>query len=182
MLARLAFRRWRSSRSSELRARSPPRWVAEVVRVRRRIGIAAGEPLSAIRTGAGRRLILVPADSEVSGRHGVPVRPWPKQTAPNRAVAAVAPRGRAVPRSAVAERRARDSSHLDLGRSRGSRSRGRARPLARDVVAPIDAPFDRANVDGLRCAPSIPWARARPPEELALNAEVIACGHSPLSR
>ena len=55
------------------------------------------------------------------------------------------------------------------------------RTLARDVVAPIDVPpFDRANVDGfaLRAADTV-GASDGAPKTLTLNAEVIACGHSP---
>jgi putative molybdopterin biosynthesis protein len=53
--------------------------------------------------------------------------------------------------------------------------------LAHDVVAPIDVPpFDRSNVDGfaLRSADARNAADAAP-VQLALNAEVIACGHEP---
>ena len=55
------------------------------------------------------------------------------------------------------------------------------RVLAHDVVAPIDVPpFDRANVDGfaLRAADTLGAADGTP-KQLALNAEVIACGHAP---
>jgi putative molybdopterin biosynthesis protein len=55
------------------------------------------------------------------------------------------------------------------------------RVLANDLAAPIDVPpFDRANVDGfaLRAADSA-GAAENAPKELALNAEVIACGHAP---
>lgn len=56
------------------------------------------------------------------------------------------------------------------------------RVLAHDVVAAVDAPpFDRANVDGfaLRAADTIGAADAAP-KVLTLNAEVIACGDSPV--
>ena len=55
------------------------------------------------------------------------------------------------------------------------------RVLAHDVIAPIDVPpFDRANVDGfaLRAADTTGATEAAP-KPLALNAEVIACGHAP---
>jgi putative molybdopterin biosynthesis protein len=55
------------------------------------------------------------------------------------------------------------------------------RVLAHDVIAPVDAPpFDRANVDGfaLRAADTTGAGEASP-RQLALNAEVIACGHAP---
>ncbi len=55
------------------------------------------------------------------------------------------------------------------------------RVLARDVVSNIDVPpFDRANVDGfaLRAADTAGAADSAP-KRLALNAEVIACGHAP---
>ncbi len=55
------------------------------------------------------------------------------------------------------------------------------RVLAHDVIAPLDVPpFDRANVDGfaLRSADTAGAADGAP-KQLALNAEVIACGHAP---
>jgi putative molybdopterin biosynthesis protein len=55
------------------------------------------------------------------------------------------------------------------------------RVLAHDVVAPLDVPpFDRANVDGfaLRSADTT-GAGDSAPKRIALNAEVIACGHAP---
>ncbi len=55
------------------------------------------------------------------------------------------------------------------------------RVLAHDITAPIDVPtFDRANVDGfaLRATDTL-GAADTAPKELALNAEVIACGHAP---
>ena len=56
------------------------------------------------------------------------------------------------------------------------------RVLAHDVVAAVDAPpFDRSNVDGfaLRAADTIGASDASP-KMLRLNAEVIACGDSPV--
>src|SRR4051794_1303308 len=56
-----------------------------------------------------------------------------------------------------------------------------ARVLAADVIAPIDVPpFDRSAVDGfaLRAADTV-GAGDVAPRRLALNAEVIACGHQP---
>ena len=53
--------------------------------------------------------------------------------------------------------------------------------LAHDVAAPIDVPpFDRSNVDGfaLRAADTVGASDAAP-RRLALNAEVLACGHAP---
>ena len=55
------------------------------------------------------------------------------------------------------------------------------RVLAHDVTAPIDVPpFDRSNVDGfaLRAADTVGASDAAP-RRLALNAEVLACGHAP---
>jgi putative molybdopterin biosynthesis protein len=55
------------------------------------------------------------------------------------------------------------------------------RVLARDVIAPIDAPpFDRANVDGfaLRSADTT-GASDTAPRRFSLNGEVIVCGHAP---
>ena len=55
------------------------------------------------------------------------------------------------------------------------------RVLAHDVVAAVDAPpFDRSNVDGfaVRAADTV-GASDSTPKMLALNAEVIACGHAP---
>ena len=82
------------------------------------------------------------------------------------------------------EARARFAAHLDLtplppetvalGAALG-------RVLTNDVVAAIDAPpFDRSNVDGfaLRAADTLGAGDATP-KLLALNAEVIACGHAP---
>jgi putative molybdopterin biosynthesis protein len=55
------------------------------------------------------------------------------------------------------------------------------RVLSADVKAPIDVPpFDRSNVDGfaLRAADTT-GATDAAPKRLALNAEVLACGHAP---
>jgi putative molybdopterin biosynthesis protein len=55
------------------------------------------------------------------------------------------------------------------------------RVLSADVKAPIDVPpFDRSNVDGfaLRAADTT-GATDAAPKRLALNAEVLACGHPP---
>ena len=49
------------------------------------------------------------------------------------------------------------------------------RVLANDLAAPIDVPpFDRANVDGFAIR-----AADGAPKQIALNPEVIACGHAP---
>jgi putative molybdopterin biosynthesis protein len=55
------------------------------------------------------------------------------------------------------------------------------RVLAHDVGAPIDVPpFDRANVDGFAVrAADVAGATDTAPRHLALNAEVIVCGHAP---
>src|SRR5215813_14137922 len=55
------------------------------------------------------------------------------------------------------------------------------RVLAADLVAPIDVPpFDRSGVDGFALhAADTAGASDRAPKQLALNAEVIACGHAP---
>jgi putative molybdopterin biosynthesis protein len=56
-----------------------------------------------------------------------------------------------------------------------------SRVIARDVIAPVDAPpFDRANVDGfaVRAVDTV-GASPSAPKRLALNAEVIACGVAP---
>ena len=60
-------------------------------------------------------------------------------------------------------------------------AQSRARVLAHDVVAAVDAPpFDRSNVDGfaVRAADTVGASDGKP-KVLALNAEVIACGFAP---
>jgi putative molybdopterin biosynthesis protein len=80
--------------------------------------------------------------------------------------------------------KARFAAHLDLsplGAETVALSAALGRVLAHDIAAPIDVPpFDRANVDGfaLRAADSIGASEAAP-RRLALNAEVLACGHTP---
>jgi putative molybdopterin biosynthesis protein len=80
--------------------------------------------------------------------------------------------------------RERFAQHLDLApRPAETVALGDAlgRVLAADLVAPIDVPpFDRSGVDGfaLRAADTA-GASDRAPKLLALNAEVIACGHAP---
>jgi putative molybdopterin biosynthesis protein len=56
------------------------------------------------------------------------------------------------------------------------------RVLAHDVGAPIDVPpFDRANVDGFAVrAADVAGATDTAPRHLALNAEVVVCGHAPV--
>ncbi len=82
------------------------------------------------------------------------------------------------------EARARFESRLDLSPLAAetvSLADALTRVLARDVVAPVDAPpFDRSNVDGfaLRAADTI-GANQASPKILRLNAEVIACGDNP---
>ena len=55
------------------------------------------------------------------------------------------------------------------------------RVLAHDVIAPLDVPpFDRANVDGFALrSTDTAGASDGAPKQLTLNAEVIACGHTP---
>src|ERR1043165_7729012 len=80
--------------------------------------------------------------------------------------------------------KARFEKHLDLARLGAetvSLHEALGRVLAHDIAAPIDVPpFDRSNVDGfaLRAAGTI-GANAAAPRRLALNAEVLACGHPP---
>jgi putative molybdopterin biosynthesis protein len=80
--------------------------------------------------------------------------------------------------------KARFAQHLDLAplpSETVSLADALGRVLAHDVAAPIDVPpFDRANVDGfaLRAADTTGASDATP-RRLALNAEVLACGHAP---
>ena len=82
------------------------------------------------------------------------------------------------------EAKKRFEAHLDLSplpAERVSLAAALGRVLANDLAAPIDVPpFDRANVDGfaLRAADSAGAADGAP-KQIALNAEVIACGHAP---
>ena len=82
------------------------------------------------------------------------------------------------------EARARFARHLDLAPLAAERvplSQALGRVLAHDVVAAVDAPpFDRSNVDGfaVRAADTLGAGDAAP-KLLALNPEVIACGHAP---
>ena len=82
------------------------------------------------------------------------------------------------------EAKKRFEAHLDRSPLPGERVPLQAalgRVLADDVAAPIDVPpFDRANVDGfaLRAADTAGAADGAP-KQIALNAEVIACGHAP---
>ena len=82
------------------------------------------------------------------------------------------------------EAKKRFEGHLDLTPLPGERvtlAAALGRVLADDLAAPIDVPpFDRANVDGfaLRAADSAGAADGAP-KQIALNAEVIACGHAP---
>ncbi len=83
------------------------------------------------------------------------------------------------------EARARFESHLDLsplGAETVTLADALSRVLAHDIVAAVDAPsFDRSNVDGfaVRAADTI-GANNAAPKILRLNAEVIACGYSPV--
>lgn len=82
------------------------------------------------------------------------------------------------------EATSRFQRHLDLSPCGGeivglAASLGRI--LVHDIAAPIDVPpFDRSNVDGfaIRACGSV-GATDNTPRRLALNREVIACGHSP---
>jgi len=82
------------------------------------------------------------------------------------------------------EARERFARHLDLSPLPAETvvlAAALGRVLAHDVIAPIDVPpFDRANVDGfaLRAADSAGAADGAP-KQIALNPEVIACGHAP---
>lgn len=82
------------------------------------------------------------------------------------------------------EARARFERHLDLSPLAAETvtlADALTRVLARDIVAPVDAPpFDRSNVDGfaLRAADTLSANNASP-KVLRLNAEVIACGDNP---
>jgi putative molybdopterin biosynthesis protein len=82
------------------------------------------------------------------------------------------------------EARARFARHLDLSplpAENVALAAALGRVLAHDVTAPIDVPpFDRANVDGfaLRSADTAGASDAAP-RRLALNGEVIVCGHAP---
>ena len=82
------------------------------------------------------------------------------------------------------EARKRFQGHLELTplpAERVSLEAALGRVLADDLAAPIDVPpFDRANVDGfaLRAADT-DGAADGAPKQIALNAELIACGHAP---
>jgi putative molybdopterin biosynthesis protein len=82
------------------------------------------------------------------------------------------------------EAKKRFEGHLDLTPLPGERvtlAAALGRVLADDLAAAIDVPpFDRANVDGfaLRAADSAGAADGTP-KQIALNPEVIACGHAP---
>ena len=82
------------------------------------------------------------------------------------------------------EAKKRLEAHLylsSLPAERVSLSAALDRVRANDLAAPIDVPpFDRANVDGfaIRAADSAGAADGAP-KQIALNPEVIACGHAP---
>jgi putative molybdopterin biosynthesis protein len=83
------------------------------------------------------------------------------------------------------EARARFHAHLDLSPLPGETvalAAALGRVLALDVVAAVDAPpFDRSNVDGFAVrAADTAGASDSAPLRLALNGEVIACGHAPV--
>ena len=85
----------------------------------------------------------------------------------------------------VEEARVRFEQHLDLTplpAQAVTLADARARVLAQDVIAGVDAPpFDRSNVDGfaVRAADTV-GASDGNPKVLVLNTEVIACGHAPV--
>jgi putative molybdopterin biosynthesis protein len=83
------------------------------------------------------------------------------------------------------EARSRFEKHLDLKPFAAENVKladSRGRVLAKDVVAPVDAPpFDRSNVDGFAVrAVDTSGASDGNPKVLTLNPEVIACGHMPV--
>ena len=81
--------------------------------------------------------------------------------------------------------RSRFEKHLDLKPFTAESVKladSRGRVLAKDVVAPVDAPpFDRSTVDGFAVrAVDTSEASDSNPKVLTLNPEVIACGHMPV--
>jgi len=83
------------------------------------------------------------------------------------------------------EARSRFEKHLDLKPFAAENVKladSRGRVLAKDAVAPVDAPpFDRSNVDGFAVrAVDTSGASDGNPKVLTLNPEVIACGHMPV--
>ncbi|MCC6777214.1 MAG: molybdopterin biosynthesis protein [Hyphomicrobiales bacterium] len=86
---------------------------------------------------------------------------------------------------AADEARARFARHIEqspLSAERVPLAVALGRVLADDVIAPIDVPpFDRANVDGFAVrAADTAGAREGSARRLALNREVIVCGHAPV--
>ena len=83
------------------------------------------------------------------------------------------------------EARSRFEKHLDLkpfATENVTLADSRGRVLAKDVIAPVDAPpFDRSNVDGfaVRAVDTVDASDSNP-KVLTLNPEVIACGHMPV--
>jgi putative molybdopterin biosynthesis protein len=83
------------------------------------------------------------------------------------------------------EARTRFEKHLDLkpfAAENVTLADSRGRVLAKDVIAPVDAPpFDRSNVDGfaVRAVDTVDASDSNP-KVLTLNPEVIACGHIPV--
>ncbi len=83
------------------------------------------------------------------------------------------------------EARSRFEKHLNLkpfAAEDVTLADARGRVLAKDVIAPVDAPpFDRSNVDGFAVrAVDTSGASDGNPKVLTLNPEVIACGHMPV--
>jgi len=82
----------------------------------------------------------------------------------------------------VAEQRFRAQLRMaPLGEEHVPLSRARGRVLARDVIAPVDAPgFDRASVDGFAiCAADLTGASQATPVLLAINPEILTPGVRP---
>ena len=199
MLARRAFRLIEEQPFAAELARkiASPLGLAEVVAVRRRLGKV--EPVAqglSVDAGAGARRGLDPHSGRQRGPSGRRARRG-EAVAMSNEPSLRPPKASCWPR--CARRRGRSSSskwcpprrrrkrfeaHLDLTPLPGERvtlAAALGRVLADDLAAPIDVPpFDRANVDGfaLRAADSA-GAAENAPKQLALNAEVIACGHAP---
>jgi putative molybdopterin biosynthesis protein len=111
-------------------------------------------------------------------------RPKPNETDLAAAVRAAARQEQFLEVVSPRVARERFAQHLDFapcGAEAVALGAALGRVLAADVVAPIDVPpFDRSGVDGFAVrAADTAGASDRAPKRLALNAEVIACGHAP---
>ncbi len=83
------------------------------------------------------------------------------------------------------EARKRFEDHVDFaprGVEKAALADALGRVLAADISAPVDVPpFDRSGVDGFALrATDTSGASDSAPRQLALNREVIACGHAPI--